>query len=161
MTPTSRFLRANSGCRVLSPDDAYVVAFSQLPTDCGELGTGTTYSVVMSYVLSMLTRESRVGLWVKLDDDHIALVDDWGDVFDELGCVVLPCSSDDQSIHNGFHHGPAIVVRITDAVHLERDVDSDERRTHVPVQSMAVAVLRPREDGTVFPGTDHLGASVW
>ncbi len=71
---------------------------------------------MVGYVLTMFTREPCIGLRVKLDDDHVALVENWRDVFNELGCVVFPCSSYNQSIHNGLHDGPAVVVRVSDAV---------------------------------------------
>ncbi len=100
---------------------------------------------MVGYVLTMFTREPRVGLRVQLDDHHIALVENWGDVFNELGGVIVPGSRINEAVHNGLDDGPTVIVRVSSPIDWEGDVDAYEGRTKMVVQPESVAIACPRQ----------------
>jgi hypothetical protein len=108
----------------------------------------------------MFTRKSRVILLMKLDDHHIPLVENWGDVFNEFGGIVVPSSSLYEAVHNGLDDSAAIVVRVSSSVDWEWDVDAYEGRTQMAVKPEMVAVASPRQSGSSFPDGDGCGPLV-
>ena len=111
----------------------------------------------MPSVLAMFTWKPGVGLQVKLDDHHIPLVENWGDVFNEFGGVIVPGSCINEAVHNGLDDGPTVIVRVPASINRERDVDSYKGRTQVAVQPESVAIACPRQRGSSFPDGDGGG----